>query len=63
MDDEKRLELIRMIIQDEWWNTILFVGREVLDRHYPAEIFDGSSGDPGPAYIVALRKALSDVHG
>lgn len=28
---------------------------EILDKHYPADLVDGSSGDPGPRLIVALR--------
>ncbi len=27
----------------------------LLDRHYPADIFDGSSGDPGPRIVVLIR--------
>ncbi len=27
-------------------------------RNYPADIFDGSSGDPGPVFVAGLRRAL-----
>jgi hypothetical protein len=37
------------------------VGRRLLDEVYPEDVFDGSSGDTGPAYIVALRAALANV--
>lgn len=28
----------------------------LLDEHYPADIFDGSSGDPGPRIAVLIRE-------
>lgn len=28
----------------------------ILDDHYPADVFDGSSGDPGPRIIVLIRE-------
>jgi hypothetical protein len=28
----------------------------ILDEHYPADVFDGSSGDTGPRIIVLLRE-------
>lgn len=31
---------------------------EWIDEIYPAEIFDGSSGDEGPVRIVAIREKL-----
>ncbi|HUW10928.1 MAG TPA: hypothetical protein VM537_14450 [Anaerolineae bacterium] len=34
--------------------------RDFLDFMYPADVFDGSSGDPGPVRIVALRAAIED---
>lgn len=61
MDPEDRLDLIRMLAQDQGWDAVVLIGRVLLDAHYPADIFDGSSGDPGPGYIVALREALRHV--
>jgi hypothetical protein len=29
--------------------------------HYPEDIFDGSSGDPGPHFVVKLREALKEL--
>lgn len=58
MDPEERLELIAMLAKQEPWDAIVHIGRSLLDRYYPATVFDGSSGDPGPEYIVALRNAL-----
>jgi hypothetical protein len=29
---------------------------ETLDEHYPAEVFDGSSGDPGPRIVALTRE-------
>ena len=40
------------------FGTLLWVGRRLLAEHYPASVFTGSSGDPGPDYVVALRAAL-----
>lgn len=43
------------------WNfdTLVFVAQTLLDRHWPADVFDGSSGDPGPVFVARLRDALS----
>lgn len=30
-----------------------------LDRHYPPDIVDGSSGDPGPRLVVLLREVAA----
>jgi hypothetical protein len=59
MDPERRLELIAMLAQNEALEAIVLIGRELLDTYYPANVFNGSSGDLGPEYIVALRRALS----
>jgi len=61
MDPEDRLELIAMLANNQAWQVVIRVGEIVLDKIYPADIFDGSSGDSGPEYIVALRKALERV--
>jgi hypothetical protein len=37
------------------------LGAIFLDEVYPESVFDGSSGDTGPVYIVALRAALANV--
>ena len=62
MDAEQRLELIALLAEDMGWDAIILVGQALLDEYYPAHIFNGSSGDPGPAYVVALRNALERVH-
>ena len=39
-----------------------FVGvAEKWLENYPPDIFDGSSGDAGPTFIVALRKAILEL--
>ncbi len=63
MTDERKLELIKLLIDDQGWNAVVLIGRELIDRHYPAGIFTGTSGDIGPLYIVALREALDRVGG
>lgn len=32
-------------------------------ENYPPDIFDGSSNDSGPLFVVALRKAIREVEG
>ena len=61
MDPEDRLELIAMLADDRAWDAVIKVGKVLLDHYYPAEIFTGSSGDPGPVYVRALRNALANV--
>lgn len=62
MDPEQRLELIAHLVDDEGWDAVVLVGRALLDHYYPADIFTGVSGDPGPQYIVALREALVRIN-
>jgi hypothetical protein len=59
MSPEVRLELIALLARDEAWKAIVHIGRALLEEYYPEHIFDGSSGDSGPNYIVALREALA----
>jgi hypothetical protein len=40
---------------------VVKIGEAILRQYYPEDIFTGSSGDTGPAYIVALRNALRNV--
>lgn len=62
MNQDERLELIASLAGGWDWKVILQIGRLILERTYPADIFDGSSGDTGPAYIVALREALKNIN-
>jgi hypothetical protein len=61
MDPEKRLALIALLAKDQAWDAVVLVGRALLEHYYPAAVFDGSSGDTGPEYVVALRKALERI--
>jgi hypothetical protein len=61
MDPEDRLHLIALLAQDKAWDAVVAVGQTLLDHYYPASAFDGSSGDAGPEYVVALRKALERI--
>jgi len=61
MDPEDRLELIALLARDEAWDTLVQIGRSLLDHYYPADIFTGVSGDSGPQYVVALREALTSI--
>jgi hypothetical protein len=66
-ETELRAEIDRLSVAlredpSKWsWDVLLMVGRRLLDEVYPEDVFDGSSGDTGPAYIVALRAALVNV--
>jgi len=63
MDPEDRLRLITLLAQDKAWDAVVEVGQALLDHYYPVDVFDGSSGDPGPEYVVALRNALERIKG
>ena len=39
------------IVRADWAGVMA-----VLDAVYPAEVFDGSSGDPGPRIVVLMRR-------
>lgn len=43
------------------FDTILLLGRRILAIHYPESVFDGSSGDSGPEFVVALRAAIKRI--
>ena len=30
-------------------------------RNYPPEVFDGSSGDPGPIFVCAIRQGVEEL--
>lgn len=59
----RRIEHLEEVLREhpsKWsFDTLLWVGRRLLAEHYPADIFTGASGDPGPEYVVALRAALA----
>jgi hypothetical protein len=61
MDPEQRLELISLLAQDKAWDAVVLIGKALLASYYPADVFTGSSGDSGPEYVVALRKALNRI--
>ena len=61
MDPEDRLELIAMLAKDEAWDAVVKIGTALLDHYYPQDVFTGVSGDTGPAYVVALRRALKNL--
>jgi hypothetical protein len=61
MDPERRLELITLLAADRAWDAVVLIGKAILEEYYPESVFDGSSGDSGPDYIVALRHALNRI--
>lgn len=42
-----------------WFDDLVRIGRALLDEHYPASIFTGVSGDPGPVFVAKMREALA----
>ncbi len=58
MDAEDKLELIALLAQDHAWKALIKIGQALLNTYYPEDIFTGVSGDSGPEYIAALRRAL-----
>lgn len=49
-------------LEDPDWLTYIELTKQWL-AHYPADIFDGSSGAPGPLFVVAIRNALAALEG
>ncbi len=54
-------EVFEILMDNCGFNFLLYVGKKILDKHYPEDIFTGESGDLGPKYIVALREALTQI--
>ncbi len=54
-------EVFELLSESCGFNFLLYVGKKILDKHYPEDIFTGESGDLGPVYIVALREALNQI--
>ena len=52
-DIQAELERLR----DPDWETYIALTKKWLE-HYPPDIFTGVSGDPGPLFVVAVRKAI-----
>ncbi len=60
-DCEVTEELFEMLTDSYGFDFIVYLGKKILDKHYPERIFTGESGDSGALYIVALRKALDKI--
>lgn len=43
------------------FNGMVTFIKERLEEFYPESVFDGSSGDSGPVFVVALRKAIGNL--
>ena len=50
------IERLTAKIDDPSWLDFMEICDNFL-THYPPDIFTGVSGDPGPLFVVALRKA------
>ena len=53
---EARIEEMEGLLGPDW-ETYIELTKSWLEW-YPADIFTGKSGDPGPVFVVAIRKAL-----
>jgi len=51
LEDNERL-------RDPDWKTYIEITSKWLEK-YPPDIFTGVSGDSGPLFVVAIRKALA----
>ncbi len=60
-DCEFNEEMFEMLIDSCGFDTLIYLGKKMLDRHYPESIFTGTGKGSGPEYIVALREALEKV--
>lgn len=58
INDALKLEAENQRLRDPDWQTYIELTKQWL-THYPADIVDGSSGDPGPLFVVAVRNALA----
>ncbi len=60
--DERIAELEAELaeLREPSWKTYITITEQWL-THYPPDIFDGSSGDPGPLFVVAIRKAVNTL--
>ena len=53
---ELRLEV--RTLRDPDWKTYIKITKLWLEK-YPPDIFTGISGDSGPVFVVAIRKAIA----
>jgi len=57
-DDAEQCKKILQDLYDPSWEEFIALCHRWMEK-YPPDIFDGSSGDPGPLFVVALRDALT----
>jgi hypothetical protein len=47
---------------ERWsFGTLVRIAETLLEANHPPEVFDGSSGDPGPVFVARLRDALAEI--
>jgi hypothetical protein len=49
------------LVVPETFNWLVECVRLMLDTHYPVDVFDGSTGDPGDLFLTSLREALKQL--
>lgn len=40
------------------FDGLVWMAQRLLDHRYPSDVFVGTSGDPGVAFVVRLRETL-----
>ncbi len=51
-------EVFEILTDSCGFDFLLYLGKKILDKNYPTDVFTGESGEAGPNFIVALREAL-----
>lgn len=46
--------------QEVYFDEFVTMSKKFLEK-YPADVFTGASGDPGPRFIVGLRKLVEEL--
>lgn len=55
-------EIERLRDPNSWgFDHLVAMAKRILDLKYPADIFDGSSGDLGPDFVVRLRATIEEL--
>jgi len=49
-------------LEEPAWDDFIALTRAWLEK-YPTDIFNGSSGDPGPLFTVGLHKLIKELDG
>lgn len=48
--------ILEAMVERLSYGDLVFLTKELINRHYPAAVFDGSSGDVGSVLVAEVRK-------